>query len=145
MRLRHFLVLVLALALLPACAPKIDVGVADAVRGYAQSLPEVLAAVSLDPIRPYATPDLIDRTRLYVVMVTEEQQQMIQARLLSQEVVSTEIYGDTATATAAEEWSLVYTDRSTGEIVSRDDYAADVEYRLVRVEGQWYVNEVIAE
>jgi hypothetical protein len=122
-----------------------DDDVSSAVKGYARNLPEVLGAVSLDPIRPYATPDLVDRTRLYVVMITEERQQMIQARLLSQDIVSTAVEGDTATAVASEQWSLVYTDRSTGEVVSREDYSAEVEYRLVQVEGQWYVNEVITE
>lgn len=147
MRARRLLgLLVLPLLLASACTkPQVDADIAAVVTAYANGLPSVLAGQSLDSIRPYATPDQIDRMRLYVILVTEERREMIRARLVNQRVVTTEVAGERATATASEEWSLVYTDRDTGEELRREDHAEDVQYRLVRVKGQWYVDEVITE
>lgn len=135
-----------ALTLAVGCAKTVDAAEAEVVRNYAKGLPAVLAAQTLDGIRPYATPDHVDKMRLYVVMQTEERKVRVQARLISQEIVSTTTTGENqAEVVAAEHWSVVEYQRDTGDVASRKDEKSTATYSLYRAQGVWRVDDVVTK
>lgn len=147
---RSALVLFILLALVGAivtsgCSEsRIDPEQSEVVRSYAQGLVSTLSATTLDDIRPYASAREAGRMRLYVVMLLEQRGQRVQARLLSQEIRSTETLSETtARVVATERWSLVYVDKDTGAVESREEYDSDVTYSLVKTDGRWLVDEVV--
>lgn len=150
---RSILKLILALIALAVLAAvfgcqksQIDSAQAEVVRSYAQGLPSVLAAQTLDTIKPYATPNQVDRMRLFVIMESEENKRRMAARLVSQEIQSTTTLSDTeATVVAREEWSITYTDKGSGEVKETENSVSTVTYSLYKAEGQWRVDEVVSE
>lgn len=140
------LMLVLAAVLATGCAQKIDSTQAEVVRGYVSGLPGVLAAETLDGIKPYATSDQVDKMRLYVVMLTQQDHIRMQARLLSQEIVSTKtVSAQKATVVADEDWSLVSYSTETGDVTSRKEQRSKVTYTLYFVQGSWRVGDVVSK
>lgn len=145
---RLVLSILLLMVLLPGCAKSdiIDPVLARPVRDYAVGLQSALGAVTLEEIRPHATPQQVDRVRLYVVMLTEEKRLMPSARLVSQQIVSTSLEGRSgASVIADEKWVIVYTDRDTGETVNQEETSSRATYRMRAVDGAWYVDEVTTE
>jgi len=138
---------VIAVIVLAGCTrQQIDAEQAQVVRSYAQGLVSTLEAESLDGISPYATPREVGRMRLYVVMLLEERRVRVDAQLLSQEILATTSLSDSsANVVAFERWSLAYYDHDTGEFSSREDSEGETTYGLVRVDGRWYVDEVVAQ
>ena len=116
----------------------------QAVRAYADALVPALDAQTLDPLRKVATPEEVDRVRLYVVKLTQQDKVRAEARLVSLEVEDVEVQGDSATLTANEQWTYIEKDVKSGEPVSRDDYDGEVVYTLVRdaQSGSWLVSDV---
>lgn len=149
---RSALVLFILLALVGAIVTsgcsgsRIEPEQSEVVRSYAQGLVSTLSATTLDGIRPYASAREAGRMRLYVVMLLEQRGQRVQARLLSQEIQSTETLSETTARVAAtERWSLTYVDKDTGAVESREDYDSQVTYNLVKTDGKWLVDEVITQ
>ena len=84
--------------------------------------------------------------RLYVVMQTEERKVRVQARLISQEIVSTTTTGENqAEVVAAEHWSVVEYQRDTGAVASRKDEKSTATYSLYRAQGVWRVDDVVTK
>lgn len=148
-RLLAGLILVAAMVTTPGCKSGggDTVGAESAVRAYVDGLVPALAAQTLDPLRVVATPDQVDRVRLYVVQLTQQEGVAVQARLTSFEVVDASRQGDSAKVTTTEEWSYVKRDLDSGKTVTREDYSGTVEYSLVRdpKSNAWFVSSIVSE
>lgn len=121
-----------------------DAELEQAVRDYTEALVPALAATTLDPLREVATPEQVDRVRLYVVEQTQSSKTRVQARPVSIEFTEAKVDANTATVSTIEEWTYIERDPESQKDVSREDYEGPVTYSLVRNESGtgWLVSDV---
>lgn len=112
-------------------------------RGYAQTVPAVLAGGDLAILAPYATPDQVDRVRRYRLLLEGERGQLLATQLLSWRPLEIEPAGDAVTVSAAETWSSQSIDATTGQPEGEMERRRVVtDYRVVNVDGQWLVDNL---
>lgn len=116
------------------------------VRDYAAALPAALSARSLDPMRAVATPQEVERVRLYVLSLLGEDK-LISARLTALTVEDSALGagGTSATVTTRETWQWTPVDGSRGRNAAKGERTSTFTYSLVFREGRWMVDKVAEE
>jgi hypothetical protein len=116
------------------------------VEYYLAALPTALEADSLDPLRETATPEQVDRVRLYVIFEVNERNIRQYPKLLSLDIVdSVEVDADTARVLTREVWHTLYRDAQTGARVDEltEEYSST--YTVVFDGDRWLVAAVETE
>lgn len=148
---RRSLALLIALMLIfPAGCTEVGQDVTDdrvaTVEYYLAALPTALEADTLDPLREAATPEQVDRVRLYVIFEVNERDIRQYPKLLSLDIVDTvEVDADTARVLTREVWHTLYRDAQTGTRVDERTEEYSSTYTVVFDGDRWLVAAVETE
>lgn len=130
---------VAVLSMLTVSGCTTDAAPREAVAAYVKALPDALAARSLSAMRSAATPDEVERVRMYGVRLVGEHRR-IDAHLLELTYLSAVIEGrSAATVVTRERWSSRVIDTATS---TATEESVQVTYHLVRDGSRWLVDSV---